>query len=106
MSNISCAIIQLFPRPKIKENIIEENKNADDNNINKLNEKQKMENFKKLSSNNKSMKNLFSFMKKNNNSNIQSTGVEHSKFNKTDKKEKKLESSSSFTNIFKKKQNK
>ena len=106
MSNISCAIIQLFPRPKIKENKIEENKNGDGNNINKLNEKQKMENFKKLSSNNKSMKNLFSFMKKNNNSNIQSTGVEHSKFNKTDKKEKKLESSSSFTNIFKKKQNK
>ena len=106
MSNISCAIIQLFPRPKIKENKIEENKNGDDNNINKLNEKQKMENFKKLSSNNKSMKNLFSFMKKNNNSNIQSTGVEHSKFNKSDKKEKKLESSSSFTNIFKKKQNK
>ena len=106
MSNISCAIIQLFPRPKIKENKIEENKNDDDNNINKLNEKQKMENFKKLSSNNKSMKNLFSFMKKNNNSNIQSTGVEHSKFNKADKKEKKLESSSSFTNIFKKKQNK
>ena len=104
MSNISCAIIQLFPRPKIKENIIEENKNADDNNINKLNEKQKMENFKKLSSNNKSMKNLFSFMKKNNN-NVQNEG-EQNKLSKTDKKGKKLESSSSFTNIFKRKQNK
>ena len=105
MNNISCAIIQLFPRPKIKENQVEENKNDDNHDsINKLNEKQKMENFKKLSSNNKSMKNLFSFMKKNNNS--QNTDIENSKSNKNEKKEKKLESSSSFTNIFKKKQNK
>ena len=105
MNNISCAIIQLFPRPKIKENQVEENKNDDNHDsINKLNEKQKMENFKKLSSNNKSMKNLFSFIKKNNNS--QNTDIENSKSNKNEKKEKKLESSSSFTNIFKKKQNK
>ena len=108
MSNISCAIIQLFPRPKLPENKIEEakeeNKGNSSNNIYKISEKQKQENFKKLSNNNKSMKNLFSFMKKNNN-NAQNEG-EQNKLSKTDKKGKKLESSSSFTNIFKRKQNK
>ena len=108
MSNISCAIIQLFPRPKLPVNKIEEakeeNKGNSSNNIYKISEKQKQENFKKLSNNNKSMKNLFSFMKKNNN-NAQNEG-EQNKLSKTDKKGKKLESSSSFTNIFKRKQNK
>ena len=86
MSNISCAIIQLFPRPKLPENKIEEakeeNKRNSSNNIYKISEKQKQENFKKLSNNNKSMKNLFSFMKKNNN-NAQNEG-EQNKLSKTD----------------------
>ena len=107
MSNISCAIIQLFPRPILPEIKKEENKedNKGNNIIDKISEKQKQENFKKLSNNNKSMKNLFSFIKKNNNNNIQNEN-EQNKFSKTDKKGKKLESSSSFTNIFKRKQNK
>ena len=90
MSNISCAIIQLFPRPKLPENKIEEakeeNKGNSSNNIYKISEKQKQENFKKLSNNNKSMKNLFSFMKKNNN-NAQNEG-EQNKLSKTDKTKK------------------
>ena len=104
MTNISCAFIELLPRPKIieeKEENKKENNNTD--NANKLSEKQKAENFKKSSNNNKSMKNLFSFIKKNNANANGSSNVEHSKFQKTDKKEKKLESSSSFSNIFKKK---
>ena len=106
MNNISCAIIQLFPRPILPEIKKEETKEDKKGNSNsdKISEKQKQEDFKKLSNNNKSMKNLFSFIKKNNNS-VQNEN-EQNKFSKTDKKGKKLESSSSFTNIFKRKQNK
>ena len=103
MSNISCAIIELLPRPKIIIENKEENKNENSNeNNNKESQKQKVENFKKLNSNNKSMKNIFSFSKKKDN-NTSSKNTEQSKFSKNDKKGKKLESSSSFTNIFKKK---
>ena len=109
MGNISCAIIQPLSRPKLPENKIEEKKeeNNNNNNANSLNEKNKMESFKKSSNNNRSMKNLFSFLKnsdKNSNNTTSNSNAEQSKFHKTEKKEKKkLESSSSFTNIFKKK---
>ena len=108
MSNISCAIIQLFTRPKIQEKKVEDIKN-DNNNANNPNEKQKMDSFKKGNTNNKSMKNIFSFLKNSKDStstNNTHKGLANSKFQKTEKKEKKLESSSSFTNIFKKRQGK
>ena len=118
LSNISCAIIQPLARPKFQEDIEEkkEENNKVKFNINTSNEKekQKQESFKKSSNNNRSMKNLFSFLKNNdkgnsNNNNINDNNNKNSSSSKNvykvEKKEnKKLESSSSFTNIFKKKQ--
>ena len=114
LTNISCAIIQLLFRPKIIEN--SEEKKIENNkikfNMNLSNEKLKQESFKKSSNNNRSMKNLFSFLKnsdKGNNNNGNDNNDKNSSSSKNvykiEKKEnKKLESSSSFTNIFKKKQ--
>ena len=84
MDNMTCFVIQLFERPKIideKKEVKKDDKKSD--------EKMKMEQFKKKDESNKSMKDLFSFF-----SNIHT---------KNDKKEKKLENSASFSNLFKKK---
>ena len=112
MSNISCSIIQPLSRPKMPENI-EEKKMENDKikvNTNSPKENQRQENFKKKSNNHRSMKNLFSFLKNTDKgSNCSSIGNINSSSSskivyKIEKKEnKKLESSSSFTNIFKKK---
>ena len=112
MSNISCSIIQPLSRPKMPENI-EEKKMENDKikvNTNSPKENQRQESFKKKSNNHRSMKNLFSFLKNTDKgSNFSSIGNNNSSSSskivyKIEKKEnKKLESSSSFTNIFKKK---
>lgn len=85
MDNMTCIVIELFERPKIIEELKEEKKQKND----ELDEKLKMEKFKKKKDeSNKSMKDLFSFF---------------TNIHKGDKKEKKLENSASFSNLFKKK---
>ena len=83
MDNMTCFVIQLLERPKYIEEKKEEEKKDDKQKAEKL----KMEKFKQKDENNKSMKVLFSFF---------------TNHNKNEKKEKKLETSSSFTSLFKK----
>jgi serine/threonine protein phosphatase PrpC len=83
--NITCFVIQLFERPKLIVN--QEDKIDSD-------EKEKMEKFKKKEASNNSMKNLFSFFTKAQNKN--------DKNDAKDTNDKKLDSSSSFSNLFKK----
>ena len=86
MENITCFLIELLERPKVVIEVKKEEKKK----VKIILEENKKEEGLKPKEFNKSMKNLFSFFTKMN--------------PKNDKEEKKMESSASFSNIFKKKE--